>query len=267
MSSEIEKGRHAATDSQFDVALSCFDRAEQRRRDIPSFGDSRSRLAQGRGRQANQGDRDRADALFADGDRLRFLLLFGSDSGDACKSVESALARFSIPADSKWIDRPSIRLLDEPRRTRLVSEVNELLFLWVWALVRDQPGNPSVAREAVRLCDLAMGFAIPIGPWQVIRERSSATLRGEQPSSRKFTLPSLEKSAHGCFQWALLCELQGDPAGALAWLERATSLKENDYWLLMYLGYYHKSTKQIARGPRGLQSRHRSAPRASLGSV
>jgi len=248
VSHEIDQGRHAAGDGRLDLALSHFDTALR-------LGEGHPRLRRLQESAREQGNvarqtkeiRDRSDALFAVGDRLRFLLIFSRDAADACKSVESALAKFSIPGDPNWSSRPLLGLLDEPRRTRLASEANELLFLWIWSLSRDQPDDRSVARLAEKLCDVAVGFATPIGPWQVIRERSSATLRGNLLNARKLTLPSLETSARGCFQWALLYELQGDPKGALACLERAHSLKEDDYWILMYLGYYHKRTGQIAR--------------------
>ncbi|MGO9923982.1 MAG: protein kinase domain-containing protein [Isosphaeraceae bacterium] len=248
VSHEIDEGRRAAGDGRLDVALSHFETALRLAEGHPRLrGFQESARAEAKLARQTKEIRDRADALFASGDRLRFLLLYGRDPGDACTSVESALANFSIPSDPNWIKQPPLALLDDLRRTQLESEVNELLFLWVWALFRDQPRNPSAARLALTLCDMAMGFATPIGPWQVIRERSSATLRGDVPPARKLARPSLETSARGCFQWALLCELEGDPAGALAWLERATSLRVNDYWPEMYLGYYHKSTGQIAR--------------------
>ena len=80
--------------------------------------------------------RDKADELFEVGERLRFSLLgFGGDLKVACRWVESALAKFSIPDDPDWMRRP-LEMLDAPRRDRLIGEVNELLFLWVFALDR-----------------------------------------------------------------------------------------------------------------------------------
>ena len=56
------------------------------------------------------------------------------------------------PSDPDWIRRPPIEMLDSPRRTRLIDEVNELLFLWVVALdgepARRPPGGPDLRRGA-----------------------------------------------------------------------------------------------------------------------
>src|SRR4029077_11854323 len=96
--------------------------------------------------------RDTADRLFEVGERLRFSLLgFSGEPKVACRWVESALARFSVPDGRDWIRKPSIELLDQPRRSRLVNEVNELLFLWVFAL----DGDRNAAGRAVRICDVA----------------------------------------------------------------------------------------------------------------
>ncbi len=245
---EIDHGRIEAGDGRLDVALSHFDTALRLCAGHPGL----RRLQQSArelGNLARQTReiRERADALFADGDRLRFLLIFGRDAADASQCVESALAKFSIPGDPNWSSQPRLGLLDQSRRTRLASEANELLFLWVWSLIRDQPDDHIVARTVENLCHVAMGFATPVGPWLVISERSSAALRGDAARARTLTPSSLETSARGWFQWALLCEIQGEPGGALACLERAHSLKEDDYWILMYLGYYHQRTKQTAR--------------------
>src|SRR5205814_6437744 len=79
--------------------------------------------------------RDKANALFEDGERLRFSLLgFSGDPRAAWRSIESELATFSVLDDPDWIHRPAIGMLDQPRRQRLIGEVNELLFLWVFAL-------------------------------------------------------------------------------------------------------------------------------------
>src|SRR5262249_18108197 len=123
------------------------------------------------------------------------------------------------------------------------------LFLWGWALLRDQPREPRAAQLVLRLSDLAMGFATPIEPWQAVRERASAGLEGmvSRPRAASASVPAKADSARGCFHCALLCELDGDNEGALAWLTRAKALEEDNYWSRIYLGYYHSTSGQYAR--------------------
>src|SRR5262249_29259094 len=47
-----------------------------------------------------------------------------------------------------------------------------------------------------------------------------------------------ETSARGCFQWGLLCDLEGRQEDTIAWLQRATDRAPDDYWSQFYLGYY-----------------------------
>ena len=51
-------------------------------------------------------------------------------------------------------------------------------------------------------------------------------------------------SARGCFQWALLCELEERTESTVTWLERATLLEPSDYWSHFYLGYYYERLGQ-----------------------
>jgi len=248
VSHEIDAGRLALTAGELDMAIKTFATAESLSEGYPRL----KRLHDSAHEQLmvareTKDIRDKADSLFAEGDRLRFELLLGGDSAVASKSVRSALERFSVRSDPRWLAQPVLRLLDEPRRRLLESEVNELLFLWAWALLRDHPDLQTAAGEAASLCDVALEFATPLGPWRAIRERANRTVRGYARRHQELPLPSGESSARGCFQWALLCELEGDSARALAWLERASSLKEDDYWILMYLGYYHERAGQTHR--------------------
>ena len=56
-----------------------------------------------------------------------------------------------------------------------------------------------------------------------------------------------ETSARGCFQWAQLCDLEGRPEAAVAWLERATQLAPQDYWSQFYLGHFARRLRQPGR--------------------
>ena len=225
-----EAGKLEVASSQFETAIRL---AEGDRRLRSLVGESRKRTdALGRPRSSGT----RPTACSRPGERLRFSLLgFSGDSRSACRSVERALAKFSVLEDPNWISQPPIEMLDETRRDRLISEINELLFLWVVALDGDAGG----ARQAVLICDAALAFAAPIGPWRAIRERcSAARLAGETPLSRALNSRDAETSARGCFQWALLCELEGKTEAVVAWLERATRLEPGDYWSHFYLGDY-----------------------------
>ena len=192
--------------------------------------------------------RDKVDELFKEGERLRFSLLgFSGDPAEACKSVESALARFSIPEDRDWMRRPEMELLDAARRDRLVRDVNELLFLWVVALDRERHGDPAACREGARICDAAMAFARPLGPWRALRDRLAAAEGETSSPARKPVIPAVESSARACFQWAILCDLEGRYEESLGWLERATLLEQDDYWSQFYLGYHYGRAGQYGR--------------------
>jgi len=230
----VDNARHSAKVGQFELAMSQFATAAQLAK-----GDRRLRGLRDEIREEalrarmTKAIRDEADELFRVGERLRFSLLgFSGDPKVACRSVESALAKFAVPDDPDWIRRPPIEMLDERRRNRLISEVNDLLFLWVYA----SEGEEKAARQAVRICDAALAFATPVGPWQAIRERCAAKLAGESPPSRAPIRTEGETSARGCFQWAILCELEGRTEAVVAWLERATRLEPRDYWSHFYLG-------------------------------
>ena len=158
------------------------------------------------------------------GERLRFALLgFGGDSRTACRLVEEALGKFSVPDDPRWMQRPSIQLLDPKRRDQLLSEVNELLFLWVVVLDSDRRDDPAMARQAVQICDAALTFAAPAAPWRALRARYAALLDGKPPPISPIASAADESagSARGCFQWGLLCDLEGRGEATIAWLERA----------------------------------------------
>ena len=168
--------------------------------------------------------RAQADELFKFGERLRFALLgFGGDSRTACRLVEEALGKFSVPDDPQWMQRPSIQLLDPKRRDQLLGEVNELLFLWVVVLDGDRRDDPAMARQAVQICDAALTFAAPPAPWHALRRAmppcSTASLRPVSPIAS--AADESAGSARACFQWGLLCDLEGRGEATIAWLERA----------------------------------------------
>ena len=95
------------------------------------------------------------------------------------RQVEKSLRAFAVFEDKEWMRRPSIGLLDAPRRDRLLAEVNELLFLWAVVLEEDRSGTPAVTSQALRICAAALNFASPSGPWRAMQARCQARLAGE----------------------------------------------------------------------------------------
>jgi serine/threonine protein kinase/predicted Zn-dependent protease len=238
--SRLLEARHSVDQGQLELGIIQFEAAgrlaqdDLRLRRMYEGIQKESRLARER-----KESRDRADRLFAAGERLRSsLFLEGVDALSVGRSVALALAEFSIPDDREWTGRPAIKLLDGPRRDRLRSEANELLFIWVVVtLDREHPVNPADARKAVAICDAAMAFATPLAPWRALRDRCQSALDG-QPLPSPLSLPTSDTSARGCFQWALLCDLDGRDDRAALWLEQATRLEPENYWAQFYLGYY-----------------------------
>ena len=51
--------------------------------------------------------------------------------------------------------------------------------------------------------------------------------------------PLDESSARACFEWGLLAMLDGRPDRALAWFERAVSLRPDQFWYQFALAYHH----------------------------
>jgi serine/threonine protein kinase/Tfp pilus assembly protein PilF len=244
----LSEGRHAVNDDRLDLAVSHFTTAahlaEPNARLHALYDEARKEV--GLARQAKD-VRDRADELFARGERLRFALHgFGADARTARRSVESALARFAVLDDARWMQRPAIALLDGARRARLLGEVNDLLFLWVVALDRERSGDAATPRQAARICDAALAFAAPAGPWQALRRRYER--RGLEPGrAGPAESPASVSSARACFQWALLRDLENDADATIAWLERATWLEPDDYWSHFFLGYHHERTGHLQR--------------------
>ncbi len=109
--------------------------------------------------------RKQADTFSRDVDPMRFHLLgFGGDAASASLDLEAALAPFGVLQDANWFRRDRLGRLDEPRRDRLIEEVNELLFIWLFAVGRDRQGDREMAHRAVWLCDRALVFVEPRAP-------------------------------------------------------------------------------------------------------
>jgi serine/threonine protein kinase/Tfp pilus assembly protein PilF len=245
----LEEGQRSLEANKLELALSQFETAGRLARETGRLPDLSRQITEHieLARQSKE-IRDKADSLFEAGDRIRFSLLgLSGDSRTACKAVEAALAAFGLPEDHQWISRPPILLLDWEHRERLLGEANDLMFLWAWALDRDRASEPSVVQKVLRLCDAALSFAEPKGPWNAMQERSRAFLAGELEPAQIQMSPSGETSARGCFQLAHICELERRTEAASEWLERATALEPSNYWSQFYSGYYHSRLNQNDR--------------------
>ncbi len=172
-----------------------------------------------------------ADALFAASEPLRFRLsgLEGDPETATC-DLQTVLKPFTVAAPHDWTkQRTELTLLDEPKRARLLVEVDELLFLSAVAL--DRSGDPRSARLTVTTCDRAIRSSTSPGAWLALRVRRNRS--GDAPVGGED--PSAETSASACFQWGLLHDHEGHRAEAIAWLERAVWLEPSDAWYQLTL--------------------------------
>ncbi|HEX8202181.1 MAG TPA: tetratricopeptide repeat protein, partial [Isosphaeraceae bacterium] len=187
--------------------------------------------------------RDQADDLFKHAERLRFALLDeDSDLKAASHELQDLLKPFFVLKNPRWTDRPELTLLDNARRARLPVEVDELLFLWIVALEKAAAGDPGVAHRAVGVCDVALGFAQPTGPWRALRARCATAAGGPAVAAAPTVAedrPEAESSAHACFLWGVLRQRERDLDRAIAWLDRATRLEPDAFWPHFYLSYCH----------------------------
>jgi serine/threonine protein kinase/tetratricopeptide (TPR) repeat protein len=207
----------------------------------------------------------KAEDLFRAADHLRFQLLLdeGSELTQATLDLQKVLAPFFVLENSNWIELPhTIGLLDTDGRGRLLSEVNELLFLWMAAIDESAGDSPQLSRTmgpaenadllapALALCEKTLVWAQPKAPWVAL----SARLRASQALAKR-ALPTdgnsggnspldeprevtLVESPLACFQWGVLAYRADRLSRAIEWLERACRLNGGkNYWYQFLLGY------------------------------
>ncbi|MFO0909338.1 MAG: protein kinase [Isosphaeraceae bacterium] len=220
--------------------------------------------ARGRFRAAEltQAVRDAAEAVREAMDPLRFRLTgFGGDVRAATDELYEVLAPFYVFEKEPWLNRPNMALLDDKGRAALISEVNELLFLWALVLDReagseetDGMGRSIAAARTclsrgLEVCDLALSFAVPRGPWEALRSRLNrrlAALAGTDtpPGSTPIedeVVVGQESTALGWFQWGALRVRQDRRIDALACFRQAVRLDPGNYWYQYYLAYTYDS--------------------------
>ncbi|MEO6811268.1 MAG: protein kinase, partial [Isosphaeraceae bacterium] len=170
---------------------------------------------------------------------LRFQLLgFGGDRASASRDLAEAFRPLGVLQDADWTRRPDWQRLESAPRRHLFDEVDDLLFLWVWAAAQDPSADLELARRAVAYCDRALAFAEPKGPWRTLRAWWAARLSTTVDPPTVLDDPRSEASPRSCFQWSLVSDLLGDQDGTLAWLKRACQLRPDDYWAQFSLAEY-----------------------------
>ncbi len=207
-----------------------------------------------------------AAALHAASDGLRMRLIgLGEDLAGAVHELQELLKPFYVlNSREDWTKLDYLwPQLDEVRRARLRLEVNELLFLWMVGVESSlQPYDPSDAktaddstiRLAIEVCDKALGFAEPRGPWLALQNRFRMRLKNpdqttvakdaeavddEPKPAARYQEPNVadESSALACFQWGLLNSSHNNRGRAILWLQRAVRIDWSNYWYQFYLGF------------------------------
>ena len=179
--------------------------------------------------------RDRARAFFRKIEPIRYRLITGHALQSASNELRDAFAEFGVFGPKRWTDDPELDRLDPGQRQRLIEEVNEVLFLWV--IAADQPGDQQQARRAAAICERALMFANPQAPWIVLKARYDAT---EPDPAISTARPAAESNARACLEWGLLALKGGRPDQALAWFERAVSLRPDQFWY-QFAAAYHQA--------------------------
>lgn len=174
-----------------------------------------------------------ADDFHAKVEPLESRLIQRRDLKEVNTALLEALEPFGVLDDSPvpWSQRLLVELLDEQRRAQLIADVNDLLFLWVVAA--DRPNDPQRARRSRAICDRALTFAEPKGPWEWLRARYDSASHSSPPFP---TDPRAEESSRACFQWGLLAPLAGQRMLSPSWLERACKLEPGEFWFQFTAG-------------------------------
>ena len=232
----LDAGIRSASAGQFGAAAAQFAMAFDR----ASAGGSQAlqSLAYEADRRKNEAfaaerARDRAEAFFVKVEPIRFRLITGQGLEAASNELRDAFAEFKVFGPTPWVDEEQLRRLDPALRARLIDEVNEVLFLWV--IASDQPGDQAQARRAAAVCERALLFAEPKAPWYALKARYDGRVR----VSRNVPAPGDELSARACSEWGLIAVLEGEADRALAWFERAVSLRPDQFWDQFALAYHH----------------------------
>src|SRR5262249_7192356 len=128
--------------------------------------------------------------------------------------------------------------------------------LWMLSVDESLSGEPAAqdpalgfppgqaAARALAICDHALLFVEPKGPWRALKARWERHLQPGAPGAEgggEFAGEphpvEAESSAHACFQWALLYLRTKRTPRAIAWMRHAVRLELNNYWYQYVLAY------------------------------
>jgi serine/threonine protein kinase len=163
--------------------------------------------------------RTSADAIFQGIATLRYSMIDGEETE---RELAALLAPFRVLDDLDWNKQPRLGYLDQPRKTRIVREVDEILFQFIVML---DPRDRRRSRRGIEICDRALAFTKDRKPWQALRSWLE-----DSPLPTLTEDPLTESSAKSCFEWALLDDRLGKARSAAKWLDQAVSLEPGNAW-------------------------------------
>jgi eukaryotic-like serine/threonine-protein kinase len=227
-------GRYALASSQFASALALT-------HDYRGFNGLDQRALEGK-TLADRTDRvtTDVDAFLARAESLKFALLKFGDGASVSREVQALLERFGILQRGAGRRDEELALLDPARRERFHGTVNDLLFLWIKQSY--VAGDREVARRGSALCDLALEFVEPKGPWRELKRRFTGD---PNPLTHVAIDPAERSSARACFQRGMLSVLDGDAHRTLSWFSLAVENDPNDYWARFAYAIYLAQSGQV----------------------
>jgi eukaryotic-like serine/threonine-protein kinase len=232
--------------------------------DSPKNLDELKTRARAKSALADRTDKTRRDAdeLFKTADGLRFRLHLG-EGGELVRAFEDlqrALVPFYVLRNEDWTKlNHTLPLLDPDRRERILTEVNELLFLWMLQIDERLDSIPDprdmkavmadrdAVETALKICKKALVWVEPKEPWLAMESRLKAqearrpgltASPGVAIAAHAVPDPGAmasEPSALACFQWGALSLREQRLDRAVDWLRRAAQLDSKNHWYRYFL--------------------------------
>ena len=241
----MQDGQAAEAEGHFAQAATQFDAASKLAENRPGllglFDQARTRYFRDLEVAAA---REQAATLSRRVESLKFRIFSpGEEPTRIAAELKETLAPFYVFQNREWSRLRMPSMLDGPRRERLVAEVDELLFLWVWrlaSLADPAPApDPAVTRDGLAICDRALAFTATPGPWRALRNHLAARLDPSAPRGVEPEVSGTEASARACLKWGLYCWLIGRTDLTMTWLEQATRIDPGDYWTRFILSRHY----------------------------
>ena len=227
----LEEGIQSLGRDDFVTASARFDEVRRRAEGRPELRHLQAQAQIHRAKARLTGQvRGQADALLKAASNLRYRLIGVEGRPEEVEpALEAVLSTFGVLNEVDWVRRADLSLLDPSRKSRLIHDIDEVLFLFVAGL---DPRDPRSARLGVAHCDRAMAFTDDRRPWQALRNWLDDSPIPAIPDD-----PQTEGSAKSCYEFAALLDRQGRSRVAIAWLERAAWLDPGNSWY-----HYHLAT-------------------------